>query len=208
MMQNISYFHETPGQPASADDLEAFKKYAGIERLSPTFVEFCTSLNGGYHTESCSYFYPRPAMREYWESDVASSIDPQQTMGVTSDERFSITHWSDNGHNIWSMPRDFFCIATDTFGSKLVSRLKEDDDAVYFWWPQANRTFFRITDTLAEFYAGLEANRTPDGEEEDVEMLRNPPNSAPPRDLRLLLPGMAIAIGLLIFLITKGCVRM
>lgn len=166
-MKKIAYYEGQSCAPASDDEMAAFKKKAGIQSLSPTFITFCQTQNGGSPNSTNDYFYPRPIMADYWNFckqrviNPAGLIDVSDLLGVTSVERFSTAHWSDNAHQIWHLRDDFFCVAYDGIGSRLVSRLREGDDKVYYWEPHVEPHFFLIAEDLAEFYGGLEANRHP-----------------------------------------------
>jgi hypothetical protein len=160
-MKKLSYLNGTECEPVTEIEVASFKEAIGLDRLSETFVSYCRSQNGGVPAPSCEYFVPDSSKIEYWNLcqqrfiNPAGEIDVNILLGITSDKDFSILHWTSNARRIWGLAGDYFCVAYDGIGSKIVSRLVEGADQVYFWEPHVEPHFFLIADSLADFYDGL-----------------------------------------------------
>lgn len=160
-MKNIIY--EINSQPADESALEDFMRLFKEEQKkqpSQVFLDFCRDNNGG--VLASGKFIPLKKYKLYWsytrgrELERPGFIELMKLLGVSPlNERFSLAPATSNARNIWKLEKDFFVIGNDPYGFRIVSKLREGDDQVYFWEPHVEPYFFLIADTLSEFYQNI-----------------------------------------------------
>jgi hypothetical protein len=168
-MKKLFFLLGTECKPATDLEVIAFKESTGLNSLPQAFESFCTIQNGGVPAAENEYFIPSLSKTDYWNFsrerviNPAGEIDVNKLLGITDIQRFSVLHWTSNARRIWGLADNYFCVAYDGIGSKIVSQLIEGADQVYFWEPHVEPHFFLIANSLAEFYDGL--GLAPDCEE-------------------------------------------
>jgi hypothetical protein len=147
-------------QPQIDSWAEAFYDSSGF-RCSPVFLRFCGEHNGGL-TSWDLRFLPQPSHKIYYayvnnrEFNRGKAIQVARLYGIgESPAEYTIEKATENAQSVWGLSSDFFVVTSDPYGFRIVSRLIENDDAVYFWEPAVEPHFFKIADNLNDFYEGL-----------------------------------------------------
>ena len=147
--------------PASELDIESFQQNIPFP-LSPTFVTYCLTQNGGFPLSQNNLFVPPKHHTQYWKMcrrrfiNPAGEFDVNCLYGLTEDERFSTLFWTENARRVWRLPDLFWVVASDGIGLRAVSQLTTGNDAVYLWEPNIEPHLFQMTDSLLQFYNSLE----------------------------------------------------
>jgi hypothetical protein len=160
-LKELKYVARLQPAAATVSDIEDFQRHIPFP-LSSTFAVYCRTQNGGVPSSKNNQFIPRKHHAPYWKMarqrfiNEAGEFDVNQLYGLTSEERHSLFHWSENAKRVWRLPEIYWVVASDITGAKLVSELTTDNDAVYFWEPYIEPHLFQVTDSLLEFYNSLE----------------------------------------------------
>ncbi|TDU63235.1 hypothetical protein EI77_04444 [Prosthecobacter fusiformis] len=160
-MNKIIY--QLSSEPAHEYEIEDFRRVfqeEQKEQCSQVFLDFCRADNGG--SLSSGKFKPLKKYKLYWlytrgrVLERPSFIELIELLGVSSNnERFSLVPDTLNARNVWELEKDFYVIGSDIYGFRIISKLREGDDKVYFWEPNVEPHFFLIADTLGEFYQNI-----------------------------------------------------
>ncbi|QIF03784.1 SMI1/KNR4 family protein [Roseimicrobium sp. ORNL1] len=160
-IKKIEYVARLQPAPASDSEIEGFQRNIPFP-LSPTFVTYCLTQNGGIPLEKNNLFIPSKRHAQYWNMcgrrfiNSAGQFDVNCLYGLTVDERCSILRWTENARRVRRLPDLFWVVASDGVGLEAVSQLTTGNDAVYLWEPNIEPHLFQMTDSLLEFYNSLE----------------------------------------------------